>query len=156
MNTDPNQVPNPLALLRGDNDAHRDGGLRAPKNRHPAGLRRANPKHPEAIDDFVVALLKRARREQPAAKELVVRREGIAAWLKVPEHFVDQALERLKQQGLLATAINQAAHDSPRAGIWGGPNSAWSGSVWRVHDEALDALLAQDVSLAPRAARPRR
>lgn len=100
-------------------------------------LRRANPRHPEQIDEAIVELLHKAVFVENC-KTLQVRREGIAAWLKVPEHSVSQSLERLNKRGLVGPERNLGPHDSMRDRGWGGTASAWGGSI---RDVRMDRLL---------------
>lgn len=100
-----------------------------------AGSRRSNPHHPEKIDGFVLDLLARAYREDAAAYTFV-RREAIAAHLEVPEHFVDQAFERINKLGILGPAQNGVNPDDVARGVdrsapgWRTPGGGHVGSGW--------------------------
>jgi hypothetical protein len=124
-------------------------GFRHPGQARVEAARRANPRHPELIDGFVLGLLKRARAE--STDLIFVRREALAAHLEVPEHFVSQALERLNKRGILGPESNELPHDIYR----GEPesHSGWTGSIRYVNTERLDSLLSADATTA-RAARP--
>lgn len=112
-------------------------GFRHPGLEHVDGARRANPRHPELIDGFVLDLLKRVRTE--SSDGIFVRREAIAAHLEVPDHFVSQAFERLNKRGILGPVSNQLPHDIYRDGS--GMHSGWNGSLRYVVLERLDALM---------------
>lgn len=114
-------------------------GFRRPGQAHVDGARRANPRHPELIDGFVLGLLKRVRAE--SADAIFVRREAIAAHLEVPDHFVSQAFERLNKQGILGSEDNRLPHDIYRNGS--GLGSGWNGSLRYVDLVKLDALISQ-------------
>lgn len=147
------------ALLTGNalpSPAMRYGPTLGSKSRNAeraSTLRRANPARPEAIDDFVLGLMVQVRRHNRTPSGLFfVRREAIAQHLEVPEHFVEQALGRLRQRGLLRTAQNQPLHDTNRA-PWGGSAGGWAGSTWPMNLDKLDAYIATvDTEAARRAA----
>lgn len=124
-------------------------GFRHPGQERTETARRANPRHPELIDGFVLGLLKRARAE--SAELLFVRREAIAAHLEVPEHFVSQAFERLNKSGILGPESNELPHDIVRGEHAG--HSGWTGSVRYANNDCLDALLRSEVPV-PRQRRP--
>lgn len=115
-------------------------GFRHPGQAHVDGARRANPRHPELIDVFVLDLLKRVRAESDDA--IFVRREAIAAHLEVPEHFVSQAFERLNKRGILGPESNELPHDIYRGPEAGAGHSGWTGSIRYVNTERLDELIA--------------
>lgn len=118
-------------------------------------LRRANPREPELIDEFIVQLLLRARQDGP--EPIFVRREALAAHLAVPEHFISQSLERLNKRGLLGPESNSLPHDVARGPRASG--SGWTGSLRYANLGRLDALSAANAtalpSPAPRRPRPR-
>jgi hypothetical protein len=118
-------------------------------DRHESGLRRANPRHPALIDQFIVDLLVRARTEGPGS--FFVRREALAAHLEVPEHFVSQSLERLNKRGLLGSEHNALPHDVARGPHASG--SGWSGSVRDANLEHIDAMVAERRRAEPAPAR---
>lgn len=101
-------------------------------------LRRSNPRDPASIDRAIEQLLIHAIVIEQC-EQVMVRREGIAAWLKVPEHFVSQSLERLNKQGLVGPEINRGPHDS-RRDPWGGTTSAWHGSIRYARKERVERL----------------
>lgn len=109
-------------------------------------LRRANPKHPEKIDRFILGVIAVAIEEGKAKNQgeipsLFVRKEGLAAHLEVPEHFVAQAFERLNKLGLVGPERNTGAHDTNRGGMMGGSAKGWSGSTRDVNAEKVLAYL---------------
>jgi hypothetical protein len=104
-------------------------------------LRRSNPRHAEQLDDFILGLLVLAcdvERQLP-----VVRREGIAMFLNVPEHAVSQSLERLNKLGLLGPEKNSPPPGSDRHRTEGADHSGWQGSTRLVRWERLQRYLAE-------------
>ena len=135
------KAPSAHDILFGSHEAYRRGqdkdtrtvGARVPY------LRRANPRRPEQVDEAIVELLRRAVVDE-RCESLMIRREGIAAWLKVPEHSVSQSLERLNKQGLVGPEQNHAPHDNNRGHGWGGSESGWCGSIRYARMERLRSL----------------
>jgi len=102
-------------------------------------LRRPNARDPRRIDDFILGLLVLALRE--SGEGIVVRREGIAQFLGVPDHAVSLSLERLNKLGVLAQEHNAPPAGSDRHAREGDDNSAWQGSTREVRWDRLRGLL---------------
>lgn len=122
------------------------------KTRQPY-LRRANPRRPEQVDEAIVELLRRAVVD--GCESLMIRREGVAAWLKVPEHSVSQSLERLNKQGLVGPEENHAPHDNNRGHGWGGSESGWCGSIRYARMDRLRSLFDIEAPVPTKRPRPR-
>lgn len=97
----------------------------------PKGLRRANPRHPERVLEAVERLLDAALAQGQVFVGWYVTKEALAARLRIPEHFVARAFQQLNQRGRLSRGSNTAPHDSTRD-IWGGHDSAWAPTRYRV------------------------
>lgn len=117
-------------------------------------LRRANPKHPEKIDRFILGVMAAALEHDASnasngrAQPMFARREALAAHLEVPEHFVSQSFERLNKLGILGPERNAGAHDTTRGGMMGGPAAGWSGSIRDVNVGKLTSYLDESPLIA--------
>jgi hypothetical protein len=106
--------------------------------------RRPNPGASKAlqIDDRIVDLMVHAVVKEKASASLLIRKEALAEFFNVPEHFVAQSLERLNKRGLIGPEHNSPLHDSNRQNkFWGGSASGWSGSYRYANPDKLMALI---------------
>lgn len=107
------------------------------EKRRTSTVRRANAKSITRLQDTVLNHIVRGLREGVLSETAdLITREAVARRLTVPEHQVEQVFARLVQQGLLAKQPNNGAHDTRRNWLFGGSDTGWAPTYWRLRNLA--------------------